>query len=106
MVSNTFYVTSVEGQFVEHPDKKVIDSQTRELVDRLPVERISLAGIARAAQVSEQWLQQYVNEKYASVPRIVHVSAKKRETNDSIVRVMAAIIGRNHSPRFCLVICR
>ena len=65
-------------QFVEHPNKKVIDSQTRKLVDRLLLERISLAGIARAAQVSEQWLQQYVNEKYASVPRQVHVSAKKR----------------------------
>ena len=65
-------------QFVEHPNKKVIDSQTRELVDRLLLERISLAGIARAAQVSEQWLQTYVNEKYASVPRQVHVSAKKR----------------------------
>lgn len=42
------------------------------------MERISLAGIARAVQVSEQWLQTYVNEKYASVPRQIHVSAKKR----------------------------
>ena len=40
---------------------------TRELIDRLLLERISLAGIARAVQVSEQWLQTYVNEKYASV---------------------------------------
>jgi transposase-like protein len=52
-------------QFVEHPQKKVIDSVTRELIDRLLLERISLAGIARAVQVSEQWLQTYVNEKYA-----------------------------------------
>jgi transposase-like protein len=65
-------------QFVEHANKKVIDSQTRELVDRLLLERISLAGIARSVRVSEQWLQIYVNEKYASVPRQVHVSAKKR----------------------------
>lgn len=41
-------------QFVEHPQKKVIDKATRELIDRLLLERISLAGIARAAQVSEQ----------------------------------------------------
>lgn len=65
-------------QFVEQPQKKVIDSTTRELIDRLVLEKISLAGIARAVQVSEQWLQTYVNEKYASVPRQVHVSAKKR----------------------------
>ena len=65
-------------QFVEQPTKKVIDSATRELIDRLLLERISLAGIARAVQVSEQWLQTYVNEKYALVPRSVQVAAKKR----------------------------
>jgi hypothetical protein len=44
---------------VEHPTKKVIDQTTRELIDPLLLERISLAGIARADQVSEQWLQTY-----------------------------------------------
>jgi transposase-like protein len=65
-------------QFVEQPSKKVIDLTTRELIDRLLLERISLAGIARAAKVSEQWLQTYVNEKYAKVPRQVQVTPKKR----------------------------
>lgn len=65
-------------QFVEQPSKKVIDLATRELIDRLLLERISLAGIARAAQVSEMWLQTYVNQKYALVPRQVQVSPKKR----------------------------
>lgn len=65
-------------QFVEQPTKKVIDTATRELIDRLLLERISLAGIARVAQVSEQWLQTYVNEKYAKVPRQVQVTPKKR----------------------------
>lgn len=65
-------------QFVEQPTKKVIDQATRELIERLLLERISLAGIARAVQVSEQWLQTYVNEKYASVPRQVAVTPKKR----------------------------
>ncbi len=65
-------------QFIEHPQKKVIDSATRELIDRLLLERISLAGIARVVKVSEQWLQTYVNEKYALVPRQIDVSAKKR----------------------------
>ncbi len=47
-------------QFVENPAKKMIDTATRELIDRLLLERISLAGIARAVRVSEQWLQDYV----------------------------------------------
>src|SRR4028119_2366053 len=65
-------------QFVELSTKKVIDPATKELIDRLLLKRISLAGIARAAQVSEQWLQTYVNEKYAKVPRNVQVAPKKR----------------------------
>jgi transposase-like protein len=65
-------------QFVEQPTKKVIDSATRELIDRLLLERISLAGIARVTQVSAQWLQTYVNEKYAQVPRSVQVTPKKK----------------------------
>lgn len=65
-------------QFVEKPRKKIIDDATRQLIGRLLLERISLAGIARAVQVSEQWQQTYVNEKYASVPRQIDVSTKKR----------------------------
>ncbi len=50
---------------------KVIEQETPELIDRLRLERISLAGIARALQISQQWLQPYVNEKYAGVARSV-----------------------------------
>ena len=50
---------------------KVIEQQTRELIDPLWLERISLARIARAIPISQQWLQPYVNEKYAGVPRSV-----------------------------------
>jgi transposase-like protein len=65
-------------QFIEQPTKKVIDQTTREVIDRLLLERISLAGIACVVQVSEQWLQSYVNEKYAGVSRQVQVTSKKR----------------------------
>lgn len=36
-----------------------------------------MAGIARAVGVSQQWLQTYVNEKYAQVPRHVQATQKK-----------------------------
>lgn len=65
-------------QFIEHPSKKVIDQATRALIDRLLLERISLAGIARITQVSEPWLKTYVHEKYAQVPRPVQVTPKQR----------------------------
>ncbi|WP_445173238.1 hypothetical protein [Microcoleus sp.] len=51
--------------------QKVIEQETRELIDGLLLERISLAGIARSIPISQQWLQPYINEKYAGVPRSV-----------------------------------
>ncbi len=67
----------------------MVDSATRELIDRLFVERISLAGIARAVQVSEQWLQTYVNQKYAHVSRSrASGTQKKGEADDAVRRVM------------------
>ena len=53
MANKDFSAMSVEGQFVEHPHKKVIDQKTHELIDRL-LERIPLAGITHAVLVSEQ----------------------------------------------------
>lgn len=65
-------------QFVEDPQNKVISDETKGLIDKLLLEKIPMAGIARVTDVTEPWLQDYVNEKYAFVPREVSVSAKKR----------------------------
>jgi hypothetical protein len=53
----------VVGNLPLNPDQKVIDPATKELIDRLLLERLSLVGIARVLKVSEQWLQDYVNRK-------------------------------------------
>lgn len=68
-------------QFVEQPAHYHIPQTTCDWIDRLLLERISLAGIARVAQVSERWLQYYVNDKYAGVPRQVNVTPKKKPFN-------------------------
>lgn len=66
-------------QFVEKPEN-IIPQETRDLIDRLLLERISLAGIARVTGVSERWLQNYVNRKYEAVPRQVEVKKSLRES--------------------------
>lgn len=73
-----FLCRSCGRQFVKNPTNKTINSATRALVDRLLLERISMAGIARAVQVSEQWLQDYVNLKAAQTPQEAQVRPKKR----------------------------
>ena len=63
-------------QFVENPTRQPIDISTRELIDKLLLERMSLAAIVRITGVSARWLQYYVNQKYYQVPKYVEVAKK------------------------------
>lgn len=65
-------------QFVAHPTQRRISDQTKQTINTLLLERISLAGIVRVTKVSPRWLQYYVNKKYAAVPRSVTVTEQKR----------------------------
>ena len=64
-------------QFVEQPQQKLISAQTKQMINRLLLERIWLAGIVRVTGVSERWLQSYVNGLYAQQPRQSTVTVKK-----------------------------
>jgi insertion element IS1 protein InsB len=63
-------------QFVKDPQWKPKDKDTQNLIDLLLLEKIPLAGIARATGVSNSWLQDYVNDCYESVPQTVTVLPK------------------------------
>lgn len=65
-------------QFVENNRKKIASSRGLSLIDRLLLERISLAGIARALAISQTSIQKYVHEKYKLIPRQVSVSDKPK----------------------------
>ncbi len=67
-------------QFVQDPQQRRIDEATKALIERLLLEKLSLAGIARVAQVSEGWLQEYVNGKYNRIERQVQVTPLKKGT--------------------------
>ncbi|MEO1621776.1 MAG: IS1 family transposase [Cyanobacteria bacterium J06632_3] len=65
-------------QFVLNPTQKRISEETKGLIDKLLLEKLPLAGIARVADVSEPWLQEYVNGKYRAVARQAKVSRQKK----------------------------
>jgi hypothetical protein len=46
-----------------NPTKLVISDETKRRIDKLLLEKLPLAGIARVEDVSESWLQGYVNQK-------------------------------------------
>lgn len=47
---------------MQDPQNKLIDQNTQDLIDKLLLEKLPLAGIARVTGVSEGWLQTYVNQ--------------------------------------------
>jgi IS1 family transposase/transposase-like protein len=65
-------------QFVETPRNIKISKETCDLIDRLLLEKIPLAGILRVVGVSKPWLQNYVNNKYDSIPKEVKIQNKKK----------------------------
>jgi insertion element IS1 protein InsB len=64
-------------QFVENASRQPVDEATRQLIDKLLLERLALAAIARVTGVSERWLQMYVNQKYYQTPKTVEITQKK-----------------------------
>lgn len=65
-------------QFVENPQWRPIPPDSKAMIDRLLLERVPLSGIARVMQVSEDWLQGYVNRCYETVPHKVQVQPKNK----------------------------
>jgi hypothetical protein len=55
-------------QFVEHSSQILVSEAQKSLVDKLLLEKISLAGIARVLEVSEGWLGEHISDLYASCP--------------------------------------
>jgi transposase-like protein len=65
-------------QFVENASRQPIDAATRQLIDKLLLERLALAAIARVTGVSQRWLQLYVNQKFHEIPKVIDVPPKKQ----------------------------
>ncbi len=77
-------------QFVENPKNKIISEQTWNLVDKLLLERIPIAGISRVTGISEPWLQKYINEKYDNldkkIPESVINNKKKFKLKSNVMK--------------------
>ena len=68
-------------QFVEDPQWRRVSERIHPMltiIERLLLEKIPLAGIARALEVSERWLQSYVNQKYQDILQEVNIQPKPK----------------------------
>jgi transposase-like protein len=64
-------------QFAENPQNKIIPRETWDIVDKLLPEKILIAGISRVTDISEPWLQKYINEKYEDTPEEIDITKKR-----------------------------
>ena len=60
-------------QFVENPENKRISPAIWNLVNKLLLEKIPIAGIARVVGISESWLQNHINIIYKNVSKITGI---------------------------------
>ena len=51
-----FKCKNCQRQFVDNPENKQITDDTKQLINKLLLERISLEGICRVMDVSPRWL--------------------------------------------------
>ena len=63
-------------QFIGNPQNKSMPQHLWDMVDKLLLEKILIAGISRVTGISEPWLQRYVNRKYERVPHAIDHSKK------------------------------
>jgi len=61
------------------PQWQMLSDEQKGLIERLLLERLSLAGIARVRHLSEDCVQRDVNRKAAQVPRQVEVTSKPKK---------------------------
>jgi insertion element IS1 protein InsB len=76
-------------QFVLNPQNKIISEATKDLVRRLLLEKLSLRGICRAAEVSQPWLLNFIREEYARTPKNLNVKVPPESTGLILERLEA-----------------
>lgn len=63
-----YQCTTSLRQFVESGQDWFVSQADKDLIDKLLLERISLAGICRVSNVGQSWLQISIKDKYKSCP--------------------------------------
>lgn len=76
-------------QFVLDPHNKIISEETKSLIRRLLLEKLSLRGICRAAEVSQPWLLNFIKQEYEGAPRDLNVRVPPESTGLILERLEA-----------------
>ena len=67
-----------ETYYVANNQKVYVSKSTRDLIDKLLRLKNQFGLFIRVTGVSEKWLQEYVNNKYANVSQSIKCTKKKQ----------------------------
>jgi insertion element IS1 protein InsB len=81
--------TECRRQFVLDPKNKIVSDETKDLVRKLLLEKLSLRGICRVADVSQKWLLDFIKQEYTKIPRDLNVKMPPDSFGVILVRLEA-----------------
>ena len=87
-------------QFVENPEKKIIDDQQKKLIKKMLLERISLRGICRVMGVSLTWLLNFFRQVTNDIPD--HMGIVKPKKSKIIIEIdeMWSFVGKKENKQW------
>ena len=80
MVSRTIIAIVASGNLSKVVRDWFIKPSEKVFIDKLLLEKISLSGICRVCNLSEQWLLGYLKELYGNLPDDLNVDAVLPDT--------------------------
>ncbi|WP_445447106.1 IS1/IS1595 family N-terminal zinc-binding domain-containing protein, partial [Emticicia aquatilis] len=89
-----YFCHNCQRQFVEGGQDWFVSDSDKLLINRLLLERISLSGICRVCDVSQQWLLNYIKELYSNLPDDLNADLSLPDIESYLANIMEEEIGR------------
>ena len=89
-----YQCTDCRRQFVEGGSDWFVNETDQELINKLLLERISLAGICRVCGVSHPWLLTYLKALYAQLPDDLNADLREPPVAAYVEQCLAEELGR------------
>lgn len=89
-----YFCHTCQRQFVEGGHGWFVSDSDKSMINKLLLERISLSGICRVCDVSQQWLLTYIKELYGNLPDDLNADLSLPDLESYLANRMDEEIGR------------
>ena len=89
-----YFCHDCQRQFVAGGQEWFVNDSDKSLINKLLLEHISLSGICRVCDVSQQWLLTYIKELYGNLPDELNADLSLPDIESYLAARMDEEIGR------------